>query len=235
MASSKRGKAPKPPVSPGWQGFVAICAGLSPAWGLRSLRILHRLRGMAKQDIDWEQIELDYRAGIKTLRQIAASHAISHVAIAHKAKKLGWTRDLTARIAARADEQVTAALNKTDSGKRLEAENEIVESAASALAALQIAQRRDVGKAREVVRALFDQFEQAQPGLGESVRPGRVCARLCGAGRVGAAGQAADGFAARRGGAGAAGVPHGRQGGGAAGAARFCAAAGAGGVRACQG
>ena len=134
------------------------------------MRILHRLRGMAKQDIDWEQIELDYRAGIKTLRQIAATHAISHVAIAHKAKKLGWTRDLTARIAARADEQVTAALNKTDSGKRLEAENEIVESAASALAALQIAQRRDVGKAREVVRALFDQFEQAQPGLGESVR-----------------------------------------------------------------
>ena len=77
---------------------------------------------------------------------------------------------MTARIAARADEQVTAALNKTDSGKRLEAENEIVESVASALAALQIAQRRDVGKAREVVRALFDQFEQAQPGLGESVR-----------------------------------------------------------------
>ena len=30
---------------------------------------------MAKQDIDWEQIELDYRAGIKTLRQIAASNA----------------------------------------------------------------------------------------------------------------------------------------------------------------
>lgn len=142
----------------------------APAWGLRSLRILPRLRGMAKQDIDWEQIELDYRAGIKTLRQIAATHAISHVAIAHKAKKLGWTRDLTARIAARADEQVTAALNKTDSGKRLEAENEIVESAASALAALQIAQRRDVGKAREVVRALFEQFEQARPGLGESVR-----------------------------------------------------------------
>ena len=49
----------------------------APAWGLRSLRILPRLRGMAKQDIDWEQIELDYRAGIKTLRQIAATHDIS--------------------------------------------------------------------------------------------------------------------------------------------------------------
>lgn len=141
-----------------------------PAWGLRSLRILPRLRGMAKQDIDWEQIELDYRAGIKTLRQIAASHAISHVAIAHKAKKLGWTRDLTARIAARADEQVTAALNKTDSGKRLEAENEIVESAASALAALQIAQRRDVGKAREVVRILFERFEQTPMAMMDAAR-----------------------------------------------------------------
>ena len=31
---------------------------------------------MTKRQIDWEKIELDYRAGIKTLRQIADEHGI---------------------------------------------------------------------------------------------------------------------------------------------------------------
>ncbi len=30
---------------------------------------------------DWEAIELDYRAGIKTLRQIAGEHGITHDAV----------------------------------------------------------------------------------------------------------------------------------------------------------
>ena len=46
--------------------------------------------------IDWEAIELDYRLGIKTLRQIAEEHEITHGAINKRAKKLGWERDLSA-------------------------------------------------------------------------------------------------------------------------------------------
>ena len=48
--------------------------------------------------VDWERIELDYRAGIKTLRQIAEENGISHVAINKRAKRDGWTRDLSAKI-----------------------------------------------------------------------------------------------------------------------------------------
>jgi hypothetical protein len=43
---------------------------------------------------DWERIELDYRAGVKTLRQIAAEHGITHGAINKRAKRDGWERDL---------------------------------------------------------------------------------------------------------------------------------------------
>ena len=43
---------------------------------------------------DWEAIELDYRAGIKTLRQIAEEHGISHPAIAKRAKRDDWSREI---------------------------------------------------------------------------------------------------------------------------------------------
>ena len=59
---------------------------------------------------DWERIELDYRAGIKTLRQIAEEHGITHVAVNKRAKRDGWTRDLSAKIQNKAEELVTKTL-----------------------------------------------------------------------------------------------------------------------------
>ena len=46
---------------------------------------------------DWERIELDYRAGVKTLRQIADEHGISHGAINKRAKRDGWERKKATR------------------------------------------------------------------------------------------------------------------------------------------
>ncbi|MGX9080421.1 hypothetical protein ACWTQY_31690, partial [Klebsiella pneumoniae] len=43
---------------------------------------------------DWERIELDYRAGVKSLREIADGSGVSHVTISKRAKKEGWVRDL---------------------------------------------------------------------------------------------------------------------------------------------
>ncbi len=39
-----------------------------------------------KKVIDWEKIELDYRAGIKSLRQIAGEHHIAESGIRRRAK-----------------------------------------------------------------------------------------------------------------------------------------------------
>lgn len=41
---------------------------------------------------DWERIELDYRAGVKSLREIAEGSGVSHVAISKRARKQGWAR-----------------------------------------------------------------------------------------------------------------------------------------------
>jgi hypothetical protein len=51
---------------------------------------------------DWDRIELDYRAGIKTLREIADEQGITHGAINKRAKRDGWVRDLSAKIRAKA-------------------------------------------------------------------------------------------------------------------------------------
>lgn len=57
----------------------------------------------AKQkDVDWTTVEKDYRAGIKTLRQIAEENGVSHVAVQKRAKRDGWTRDADARVSAKA-------------------------------------------------------------------------------------------------------------------------------------
>ena len=53
--------------------------------------------------VDWERIEADFRAGVKTLRVIASENGISHVAIAKRAKRDKWPRDLSAKIKAKAE------------------------------------------------------------------------------------------------------------------------------------
>ncbi len=56
-----------------------------------------------RKQIDWEKIEADYRAGILSVREIAASQGITHGAINKRARRDGWERDLAARIKAKAD------------------------------------------------------------------------------------------------------------------------------------
>lgn len=60
-----------------------------------------------RSDIDWEAVERDYRAGQLTLSEIAKKHGISDSQLRVKAKKLGWTRDLTAAIEQRTKEKIS--------------------------------------------------------------------------------------------------------------------------------
>ncbi|MNK86991.1 hypothetical protein D3C87_1069170 [compost metagenome] len=56
-----------------------------------------------KSGADWPVIEADYRAGIKSLRQIASQQGVSEGAIRKRAKKEDWQRDLAAKIQAKAE------------------------------------------------------------------------------------------------------------------------------------
>jgi hypothetical protein len=117
---------------------------------------------------DWERIELDYRAGIKSLREIAEGSGTSHVNISKRAKKLGWTRDLTAKIQSKADALVNAALVNTPvNNASPAAERETVEAAASTQASVRLGQREDIERCRRINMGLMDELEQqsASPEL----------------------------------------------------------------------
>lgn len=51
----------------------------------------------ARQKIDLERLEADYRAGTMTVRECGAKHGISHTRVGQYAKKHGWVRDLRAQ------------------------------------------------------------------------------------------------------------------------------------------
>lgn len=114
-----------------------------------------------KPKADWERIELDYRAGVKTLRQIAEEHGITHGAVNKRAKVQGWGRDLSAKIHARADALVSKAAVSSEVSKESKiAEKVVVEANAHAVADVRLAHRRDIQRARKLTNALLDELEQ---------------------------------------------------------------------------
>jgi hypothetical protein len=84
---------------------------------------------------DWERVELDYRAGLLSTREIGAAHGLSHTAVNKRAKQHGWTRDLTAKIKAKADALVARAeVSSEVASQRAATELEVIEAGALRLA-----------------------------------------------------------------------------------------------------
>ncbi|OOR87082.1 hypothetical protein LP109_05445 [Moraxella bovis] len=114
---------------------------------------------MTKRQIDWEKIELDYRAGIKTLRQIASEHDVAHSAIAKRAKRDDWSRDLSAKIEKKAEELVNKSLVNTEVNKeRLATEKQVIDANAQAILEVRLSHRKDINKAKNLMNALLDEL-----------------------------------------------------------------------------
>ncbi len=111
--------------------------------------------------IDWERIELDYRAGVKSLREIADGSGTSHVNISKRAKKFGWVRDLAAKIQAKADELVNkATVNSSVNAVNQISERQTIEANAQAVADVKIAHRTDIQRSRKIAMGLLEELEQ---------------------------------------------------------------------------
>lgn len=117
---------------------------------------------------DWERIELDYRAGIKTLRQIGEEHGITHGAINKRAKRDGWERDLSQKIHAKAEALVSkAAVSNEVSKESRAAEKQVIEVNAQAVATVRLGQREDVQRARRLCMSLLQELEQQTENVPE--------------------------------------------------------------------
>ena len=110
---------------------------------------------------DWEKIEADYRAGILSLREIAEAHpGTNHVAIARKAKREGWSRDLSAKIRAKADALVTERAVTADvTAERRVSERDIIDANAQAIVSVRLAHRKDIQRSRSITMRLLEELE----------------------------------------------------------------------------
>ena len=113
-------------------------------------------------DVDWERIENDFRAGVMSLREIAAANPsknespINHVAITRRAKREGWAKDLAPKIAAEAERLVT---RQAVTDARPVTDKIIVEANASAVAEVRKTHRDDIRRYRQLATKLLGELE----------------------------------------------------------------------------
>lgn len=114
-----------------------------------------------KQPVDWERIEQLFRAGVLSLREIAAAcPGSNHVAIARRAKKEGWVQDLSAKIKAKANDLVTRQAVTADvTAERAVTDRTLIEINAQVIANVRMAHRGDISRSRSVANKLLDELE----------------------------------------------------------------------------
>ena len=106
--------------------------------------------------VDWEAVEREYRAGIRSLRDIAGEFGCTETAIRKRAKRDEWERDLSAKVAAKAESLVRK--NEVRKEVRTEAaisEREQINVSAQMLADKVLNQREDIKQARALVQRLW--------------------------------------------------------------------------------
>ena len=121
----------------------------------------------ARKQVDYDRIEAGWRAGLLSPRQLAAAYTeetgetVSHAAIIKHFSNRGVPRDLSAKIHAKADALVTAAMvtGKVTPGTKIP-ERRIVDEGATMVADVKLAHRHDIHRARRLNNRLMDELEQ---------------------------------------------------------------------------
>jgi len=131
----------------------------------------------ASVSTDWEAVEMDYRAGIKTLRAIASDRGCSAGRISQVAKSKGWSRDLSSKIKIEAEARLNRdALNNELNTKRRVSERDVISASAEAIADVVRGQRKNLGELSEIYRALVEKAKAiiSEAKLFEQI--GELCA-----------------------------------------------------------
>lgn len=90
---------------------------------------------------DWESISREYRAGIRSLRDIGKEFYVTEGAIRKRAKKEQWPRDLSEKIKARAEQLVREEVRKEAVRSGTQAKD-IIEDNASDIATVLIGHKK---------------------------------------------------------------------------------------------
>jgi hypothetical protein len=127
---------------------------------------------------DWERIQIEFRAGTKSVREIATKHGISHTAINKRAREEQWPRDLAAAIKAKADAKVSKATVSSEVSTQTKITEALtIEVEAEVHSRIRLAHRRDVGKSRALAMGLLAELEAQTADVDLMQRLGEIMAK----------------------------------------------------------
>lgn len=114
-----------------------------------------------KRSIDWEKIEEDYRAGIKSSVQIAKEHGITEGAIRKKAKQQSWERDLSYKVRQKVRTELVRVEPVRGPSTSPAEEAEIVRQAAATQIEVVRSHRKSIGVAQRAVDKLLLELHES--------------------------------------------------------------------------
>lgn len=125
--------------------------------------------------VDWDRIEPGWRAGVKSVLQLAADYqeatgnSVSHTAINKHFKEKGIARDLADKVQAKAQALVSAAavsaaavsaeVSTETRAATKPSDAAIIEANADLVATVMLSQRKDIKRNRALVMRLLDELE----------------------------------------------------------------------------
>jgi hypothetical protein len=112
-----------------------------------------------KKQIDWDLVEADWRAGIKTKQQMSVQYGVSRAAMDKRFNKLGISRNLTEKIRAKTDAIVAESIVKAAPDLPPAQEREIIEANAAMQSQIILSHRTDIQRARRLSMSLLDELE----------------------------------------------------------------------------
>ena len=113
-----------------------------------------------RKQVDWESVERDYSAGLLSLREIAAKYGVDESGIRYKAKRNGWTRDLSKKIEQRTEDKLRKDLLRSElRSENTISEKEVIEANAQAIVNVKLGHRTSIKKVNSLVESLLDEIE----------------------------------------------------------------------------
>lgn len=110
--------------------------------------------------IDWEAMEPDWRANIKSKKELSIEYGVSRAAIDKHWAKAGVERDMTSRIQAKADALVTQqAVTRAVTPATKISEQEIVSANGAMVANVRIGHRKSIARGHALCEALMAELE----------------------------------------------------------------------------
>jgi hypothetical protein len=123
-----------------------------------------------RKPVDWNAVEPHYRSGIRSLADIGKEFGCTAAAIVKHADKAGWTRDLKAKIVAKAEAKVNAAVvNAPVNAAKAFTENQVVEANAELQYQVRMRHRGDIANLRSLFVTLLTELKASSSPEGMDV------------------------------------------------------------------